>query len=104
MVRLKKFPELTAERIYREIKKKGYTGSRRTVRRCVALHRPKNFREYKPIDTLPGEQAQVDWGYCGKISIDGCEVKLYVFGLNLSWCRVRYDELVTSMNMATFVG
>ena len=33
MERLKNFPELTAERIYREIKKKGYTGSRRTVRR-----------------------------------------------------------------------
>ena len=47
MERLKKFPELTAERIYREIKKKGYTGSKRTVRRCVALLRPKNFREYK---------------------------------------------------------
>lgn len=36
MERLDKFPELTAERIYREIKKQGYTGSKRTVRRCVA--------------------------------------------------------------------
>lgn len=104
MERLKKFPELTAERIYREIKKKGYTGSKRTVRRCVALLRPKNFREYKPIETLPGEQAQVDWGYCGKINIDGCEVKLYVFAFTLSWSRVRYAEFVTSLNMATFFG
>ena len=33
MERLKKYPELTAERNYREIKKKGYAGSRRTDRR-----------------------------------------------------------------------
>jgi len=29
--------------------------------------RKKTYREYKPIETLPGEQAQVDWGHCGKI-------------------------------------
>ena len=74
------------------------------MRRCVALLRPKNFREYKPIETLPGEQAQVDWGYCGQINIDGCEIKLYVFAFTLSWSRVRYVEFVTSMNMATFFG
>src|SRR5690606_1144811 len=56
------------------------------------------------IETLPGEQAQVDWGYCGKINIDGCEVKLYVFAFTLSWSRVRYAEFVTSLNMATFFG
>jgi len=34
--RLDEWPELTAERIYREIKSQGYAGSKRTVRRCVA--------------------------------------------------------------------
>ena len=42
--RLRKYPELTAERIYREIKKHGYTGSRRTVRRCVAELREETYR------------------------------------------------------------
>ena len=65
--RLRKYPELTAERIHREIENRGYTGSRRTVRRCVAKLREKTCREYKPIETLPGEQAQVDWGHCGTI-------------------------------------
>jgi len=68
--RLDEWPELTAERIYREIKKKGYTGSERTVRRYVNGLRKKTYREYKPIETLPGEQAQVDWGHCGKIDVD----------------------------------
>ncbi len=52
--RLDEWPELTAERIYREIKVKGYTGSKRTVRRYVMGLRKKTYREYKPIETLPG--------------------------------------------------
>jgi transposase len=50
--RLDEWPELTAERIYREIKSQGYTGSKRTVRRCVARLRKKTYREYKPFETL----------------------------------------------------
>ncbi len=102
--RLEKYPDLTAERIYREIKKKGYTGSRRTVRRCVAGLREKTYREYKPIETLPGEQAQVDWEHCGKVDVDGRKIPLYVFVFSLSWSRVRYVEFITSLNMATFFG
>ena len=96
---MKKLPELTAERIYREIKKLGYTGSKRTVRRCVATLRPEGFREFKPIETLPGEQAQVDWGHCGKIDLGGCKIPLYVFAFSLSWSRVRYVEFITSLGM-----
>jgi transposase len=102
--RLRELPELTAERIYREINKQGYAGSKRTVRRCVAMLRPKNLREYKPLETLPGEQAQVDWGHCGKMDIGGRKVPLYVFAFSLSWSRMRYVEFVTSLNMATFFG
>ncbi len=102
--RLRKYPELTAERIYREIENRGYTGSRRTVRRCVAKLREKTYREYKPIETLPGEQAQVDWGHCGTISVDGRRIPLYVFVFSLSWSRARYVEFVTSQSMATFYG
>ena len=102
--RLDEWPELTAERIYREIKVKGYTGSKRTVRRYVMGLRKKTYREYKPIETLPGEQAQVDWGHCGKIDVDGRKLSLYAFAFTLSWSRVRYVEFVTSLNMATFFG
>ena len=102
--RLDEWPELTAERIYREIKKKGYTGSQRTVRRCVMGLRKRTYREYKPIETLPGEQAQVDWGHCGKIDVDGRKLSLYAFAFTLSWSRMRYVEFVTSLDMATFFG
>lgn len=102
--RLARWPELTAERLYQEIRQQGYTGSRRTVRRFVAKIRPRPVREYKPIETLPGEQAQVDWGHFGTIVVDGARVRLYAFILTLSWSRVIYVEFITSLSMATLAG
>lgn len=102
MDRLEEWPELSAERLYQEIVRKGYKGSRRSVRRAVCAIRPKNERQYKPFETLPGEQAQVDWGHMGSIKVEGADVPLYCFVLTLSWSRMRYVEFVTSLNMATF--
>lgn len=103
--RLEKYPELTAERLCREIKKKGYKGSARTVRRFVATIRPsKENREYKPYETFEGEQAQVDWGYLGYIRHGDKKIKAYVFAFTLSWSRVRYAEIVTDLGLATFVA
>lgn len=70
----------------------------------MAELRKKTSREYKPIETLPGEQAQVDWGHCGKIEMDGHQMPLYVFAFSLSWACIRYVEFITSLNMATFFG
>lgn len=102
--RLDKYPELTAERLYREIAELGYTGSRRTVRRYVARMRPQQERVYKPVETLPGEQAQVDWGHEGTIEVNGQRLNLYSFNFVLSHSRVRYVEYTTSQDMATFLA
>lgn len=102
--RLTQYPELTAERLYREIRKLGYTGSRRSVRRCVAQIRPRKLRVYRPVETLPGQQAQVDWGHFGTFTEDGQTFKLYAFVMVLSWCRMRYIEFTTSQDMATFLA
>lgn len=102
--RLFNYPELTAERLFREIVKMGYTGSRRTVRRYVARIRPTQERVYKPVETLPGEQAQVDWGHEGTIEENGQRFSLYSFNFILSHSRVRYVEYTTSQDMATFLA
>jgi len=102
--RLEKYPELTAERLYREITKAGYTGSRRSVRRYVAGVRPQNHRIFRPIEVLPGEQAQLDWGHFGTIVHQGRRVKLYALVVTMSWSRAMYVEFITSLNMASFAG
>ena len=101
--RLEKYPELSAKRIYKEIKKKGYEGSERTVRRHVQGIRPAKHREYKPFETLPGEQAQVDWGHFGNIAIEEKLFKLYAFVFTLCWSRVNYIEFVVRLDMASFL-
>ena len=101
--RLDNYPELTAKRLYKEIKKQGFKGSERTVRRYVQNIRPAAYREYKPFETLPGEQAQVDWGHFGNIVIEGKRYKLYAFVFTLCWSRTNYVEFVTSLDMASFL-
>jgi transposase len=104
--RLAKWPELSAKQLYREIRKQGYQGSERTLRRAVAAMRDKAapVRRYRPVTTLPGEQAQVDWGHFGSITVDGQVLPLYAFVFTLSYSRWLYAEFTTSQDMATFLG
>ena len=102
--RLEKYPELSADQLFDEIKAKGYKGSTRSLRRYVASIRPHNFREYKPFETMPGEQAQADWGHFGTIEVERATYKLYAFVFTLCWSRVSYVEFVVRMDMATFLS
>lgn len=102
--RLARYPELTAERLYREIAQLGYTGSRRSVRRFVAQVRPLQLRTYRPVETPPGQQAQVDWGHFGTIVHEGQTLKVYAFVMVLSYSRMRYVEFTTSQDTATFLA
>lgn len=102
--RLEGYPELTAHQLNKEILKQGYRGSERTVRRYVHTIRPQKYREYKPFETLPGEQAQVDWGHLGTIVVEGSPYKLYAFIFTLCWSRVSYVEFIIRGDMATFLS
>lgn len=116
--RLQGWPELTATRLHREISTlaypegdaapalpgEPYSGSERTVRRYLAQTRPRSQRIYRPVETLPGEQAQADWGYFGYLATEGGRRRLYGFSFVLSYSRVRYVEFTTSQDLVTFLG
>ena len=104
MTRLDEYPELSGHRLNKEILRRGYRGSERTVRRYVQSVRPQKHREYKPYETLPGEQAQVDWGHFGTIMVEGTRYKLYAFVFTLCWSRVSYVEYIIRGDMATFLS
>jgi len=62
METLKKFPNLTAKRLYDMVRERGYPGGADHFRHLVSIYRPKAIAEaYLRLRTLPGEQAQVDW-------------------------------------------
>ncbi len=64
LARLEEYPELTAVRIFEEIRAAGYTGSYTQVKEYVRRVRPRPPQE--PIvrfETPPGQQAQVDFAH-----------------------------------------
>ncbi len=93
--------ELSAVLIYNEIRKLGYSGSIDQVYRFVRPLRKSAKRLDRltvRFETLPGKQAQVDWGHCGRFQdFDGREKKLYVFVMILGYSRDIYIEFTTSM-------
>src|SRR5512132_542131 len=65
---LERYPKLVATRLLDMVQSRGYTGSLRTLRRYVRSARPKPKSEvFLRVETLPGEQAQVDWAHVGEI-------------------------------------
>jgi transposase len=68
------------------------------------LYRTSTNRPYKPairIETPPGEQAQVDWGTFGTITIDGKKVPLHGFFYILSYSRALYVEFTSRQDQQT---
>ena len=67
---LERFPRVVSTRIYDMLVERGYTGSERSLRRFVSLHRPAAPQEvYLRLERLAGEQSQVDWAHVGHIRV-----------------------------------
>jgi len=62
---LETYPTLTAVRLYEMAKQRGYPGGPSQFRHRISELRPRKQPEaYLRLKSLPGEQAQVDWGLC----------------------------------------
>ncbi len=85
---LEKFPSLTASRLFTMAHERGYRGSPDHFRHLVAEHRPRRPAEaYLRLRSLPGEQAQVDWGHFGHLQIGRARRPLMAFVMVLSHSR-----------------
>ena len=90
---------LSAVRIYEELKEKGYPGSYTTVKRiCRELRKDRRIQAVYRYETEPGKQSQVDFGEFGYIEIDGKSRKLYAFSMILGYSRMRYVEFTTDIS------
>ena len=62
--RLAAYPGLTAARLWREAKERGYAGGYSVLRDCVRDLRPPRTADFEVrFETPPGEQAQVDFAH-----------------------------------------
>jgi transposase len=101
---LAKYPRLTASRLFAMVKERGYTGGPDHFRRIVGRVRPRPPAEaYLRLRTLPGEQAQVDWGHFGKVSIGAATRTLYAFVMVLSFSRQIFLRFYLSSAMPSFL-
>src|SRR5689334_1884427 len=101
---LEKFPTLTASRLYAMVRERGYTGRPDHFRWIVACHRPRPKAEaYLRLSTLPGEQAQVDWGHFGHLLIGRARRPLMAFVMVLSYSRRIFLRFFLDARMENFL-
>jgi len=84
----------------------GYRGSYSSVYRAVKAVCPRSPEGYVRVETLPGEEAQVDFGYAGRLFDPQRQSlrKTWVFVMTLSFSRHLYVEFVFDQTVASFVG
>jgi len=101
---LKQYPRLRATRLLEMIRARGYGGSVFPVRRYVRRVRPTPAPEaFFRLSTLPGEEAQVDWGSFGKIRVENTERALSCFVLVLSWSRATFARFTLDQTLESFL-
>jgi transposase len=91
--------------IYERLKERGYTGSYSSVYRFVRNVEPLTPDVTVRVETRPGEEAQVDFGYAGRM-IDpetGELRKTWVFVMTLSWSRHQYVEFVFDQKVESWL-
>ncbi len=96
---LERYPRLVSTRLFDMVQERGYEGSLRTLRKYVCTARPRPKHEvFLRVETLPGEQAQVDWAHVGTIAVPGGQRALWAFVMVLAHSRMMWGELVVDLD------
>lgn len=97
--------ELSATRIHQDLLAEyNYAGSYDTIKRYVREYKKTNAKVYMVNNTLPAEEAQVDFGYVGKVpDPTGKLRKAWVFTMVLCYSRLMYCETVFDQEVKTFI-
>jgi transposase len=89
--------------IHERLKERDFSGSYSSVRRFVRNLEPTLPDVTVRVETRPGEEAQADFGYAGRmIDPETYELrKTWVFVMTLSWSRHQYSEFVFDVRPAS---
>jgi transposase len=92
---------LNAELLFTKLQKQGYTGKISILRDYIFKKR-KELHDIavRRFETLPGQQAQVDWMHIGTVVENGRIKKRYAFVMKLGYSRRSYIEFTTSMEQS----
>ena len=99
---LKEKVKVTA--IYDRLKEQGYPGSYASVLRLARQIDPKPVEAYTRKECEPGEEAEIDFGYVGKMRDAAGNVrKAWAFVMVLGWSRYAYVEFVFDQKVETWL-
>lgn len=101
-----RYPRVPASVVWRMITTRGYAGSESHFRRWVRQEelRPRRQAEaYLELQTLPAEQAQVDWASFGVVPVAGGERRLSAFLMVLSYSRRIFVRFFFDQKMGSFL-
>ncbi len=102
---LRKYPRLTAVRLFEMARERGYEGGPDHFRAIVRRYRPPRSSEaYLRLRTLAGDQAQVDWGLFGKIQIGETRRPLVGFVMVLSYSRAIFLRFFPTQQLEHFLA
>ena len=102
---LKKYPTLAASRLFDMVRERGYQGGADHFRYLISLQRQKpEYESYLRLKTLPGEQAQVDWGHFGYVEIGKARRPLMAFVMVLSYSRKIFLRFYLNAKMHNFLS
>lgn len=94
----------SAVRLFEEVKQQGYAGKLTILKEFVReVKRQHSLRAVMRFETMPGQQAQVDWGDFGTIIEGGLEKKLYCFFMVLGYSRTKFVKFTTSTVQQVFL-
>jgi transposase len=84
---------------------KGFKGSYAAIWRFVRALEPPTPEAFVRIETPPGEEAQVDFGYAGFLRDPATDTprKAWAFVMTLSWSRHQYVRFVFDQEVATWL-
>jgi len=101
---LETHPRLRASRLYDMCVARGYAGGPDHFRHRVQHLRPKRQAEaFLRRRPLPAEEAQVDWGHFGRVTIGRANRQLMAFVMVLSWSRMIFLRFFLGAPMECFL-
>ena len=91
--------------IYQRLTERGYTGSYSAVYRFVRALEPRTPDATVRVERAPGEEAQVDFGYVGRLHDpdSGAERKAWAFVMTLAWSRYAFVCFVFDQTVPTWL-
>jgi transposase len=102
---LEKHPRLRSSRLHQMLQARGYNGGAATVRRYVREVRPGSGKReaFLTLQTLPGEQGQVDWAHFGKLRIGAAQRPLMLFVMVLGFSRAIFARFFLDQRTDNFL-